>query len=273
MSELDLLRQRAESLLGRQLQVLRVLSGGQHAVTLLVSDGDRELVVRGFPSGDTAVAREVAVLPVIAPLGEWVPQLVAHSTDPEAPLIATTRVPGGHPDPDLAVHDMAEQLGQALARVHALPQEGASNLTPPVGPDRVCRLVRDGWSALAEEPPVLAHHDFWCGNALWAGSRLTGVVDWSSARPAPRGVDVAWCRQDLVLLGSPSAAQTFVTAYERAAGLAVANLRLWDLHAAAYARNAVESWAPNYVGIGRAITPADLRRRLDDWITALLHAT
>lgn len=263
--------QRAGVLLGRDLQVQRQLPGGQHALTVLVSDGEHELVVRGFPPQDTAVAREVAVLPRLVPLGTWVPQLVAHSTDPSVPVIITTRVPGDHPSPDLSPTGMAEQLGRALAQVHAVPVEDApASFARPRGSGRVTQLVHEGWSLLTAAPPVLAHFDFWCGNALWSGPELTGVVDWTSARPAPRGVDVAWCRQDLVLLGSPSAADTFVSAYERAAGVGLENLRWWDLHAAARASDSVETWAPNYLGIGRDIPPGLLRHRLDEWIDSLL---
>lgn len=114
--------------------------------------------------------------------------------------------------------------------------------------------------------PVLIHSDFWCGNALWEADRLTGVVDWSGARSGPRGVDLAWCRQDLVLLGSPRAAGLFLEEYERLTGAAVDDIGAWDVQAAASAHGRVETWLPNYLGIGRGEMTAELlRERLDAW--------
>lgn len=117
---------------------------------------------------------------------------------------------------------------------------------------------------------VLTHSDFWCGNALWESERLTGVVDWSGARCGPRGVDVAWCRQDLVLLGSPEATEHFLTEYERLLGRPISDINAWDVQAAARAHDRVETWLPNYLGIGRTeITAELLRERLDAWNATL----
>ncbi|MBK0296215.1 phosphotransferase, partial [Bacillus sp. S34] len=74
--------------------------------------------------------------------------------------------------------------------------------------DVVRALAEVGFRVLREVDVdrVLTHGDLWSGNTLWEGDRLTGIVDWSGAMSAPRGVDIAWCRQDLVLLGSTVAA-------------------------------------------------------------------
>ena len=46
---------------------------------------------------------------------------------------------------------------------------------------------------------------------------------------------------------------------------------IWDLQAAAQAGPVVESWLPNYHGIGLVhLTAEQLRQRLDCWSTALL---
>jgi aminoglycoside phosphotransferase (APT) family kinase protein len=113
---------------------------------------------------------------------------------------------------------------------------------------------------------VLTHSDFWSGNALWNGDLVTGVVDWCGARNAPRGLDVAWCRLDLVLLGSHAAADAFLAEYEAASGIPMRDRAAWDRYAAARADPIVESWAVNYDGIGRSqITSEVLRRRFDRW--------
>lgn len=89
---------------------------------------------------------------------------------------------------------------------------------------------------------------------MWEGDRLTGVVDWSGARTAPRGLDVSWWRLDLVLLGSTDAAEHFLAEYERESGHSLPDIQAWDLVAAARSASCVEIRAPDYLGI-RSTSP------------------
>jgi hypothetical protein len=57
--------------------------------------------------------------------------------------------------------------------------------------------------------------------------------------------DVSWCRLDLVLLHGPAVADTFLNAYQEAAGEAPGEPALWDLFALANSRRSVETWLPN----------------------------
>lgn len=267
----------ASVLLGRALKPVRLLAGGQHAITLLARDDAEELVVRAFPPGDDAVAREVKVLDRLGSLGPLVPSLVAFGEvafdeGGSRPLIITSRVSGTAPDPLLEPLDMARPLAAVLARIHSisgvgLPQAPAR---PPDGESPMALRSRAGFADLDASERVLTHGDYWCGNLLWEGGRATGVVDWSGACHGPRGLDLAWCRQDLVLLGSREAAGLFLAEYERRADVAVADIRAWDVHAAARAVDRVETWEPNYSGIGRPdITDRILRERMDAWVASL----
>ena len=255
-SQVDRLVERATRLLGRRLSLVAELPGGSHARTLLVSDGTTDYVARAFPPGDHAADRERQVLPRLAALGTSVPRLVGASDEPgEPPLLLTTRVAGGPPAPTLPLHVVAREMALALAQVHRLPGEGLREVPVEGSPGG-----------------VLTHHDFWCGNALWVGDRLTGLVDWSGAAYAPRGVDVAWCRQDLVLLGSAHAAEVFLTVYETASERGVGDVRAWDRRAAEQAAGRVGEWAPNYAGIGRPeLTAEVLTERLAAWTDTLLR--
>lgn len=225
-----------------------------HARTLLVSDGDDDLVVRGFPPGDQAVRNELRVLPRLGPLAGSAPRLLAGGDDPDhGPVIVTTRVPGSHPAAWLDLATIAREMAAALARIHWLTGEG---------------LTED--PAVSAYGGVLTHGDFWSGNALWEGDRVTGVVDWSGACYAPRGIDVAWCRQDLVLLGSPGAAEVFLGRYESATGRRVGDVLAWDVRAADRARDHVEDRAARYAATGREDVSGEvLRRRFDAWDTWL----
>lgn len=259
-------------LLGRPLRLIRALSGGQHARTALADDDGRPVVVRTFPRGDDAVDRETAVLERLGPLGDLAPRLLAHGTVAGVPTIVTTAMPGTTPPANLDLDAAAAALGAALARVHALdpvglPDEGRA---PNRAAGRLARAAAGAWPT-TDQRRVLTHGDFWTGNAVWQGDRLTGIVDWSGAVSAPRGVDVAWCRQDLVLLGAPDAADRFLAAYEEHSGVRVGDVWAWDVLAAARADPYVETWEPNYAGIGRPdVTARVIRQRFDAWVRLLL---
>jgi aminoglycoside phosphotransferase (APT) family kinase protein len=262
----------AADLLGRPLTLDRELTGGQHARTLMAVDGDARVVVRMFPRGDDAVRREREVLRRLGPLGTLAPRLLAHGEAQGHPVIVTDAVPGGPPAPGLDPVVIGEQMGRALAEIHRLdpvdlPDESRR---PTRRAGRLATSAHEAWREV-DLDRVLTHGDFWSGNALWEGERLTGIVDWSGAMSAPRGVDIAWCRQDLVLLGSTAAADRFLAVYEGATGQRVRDVRAWDVIAAARADAYLETWAPNYAGIGRPeIDGRLLRSRFDTWVGSLI---
>lgn len=258
----------ASELMCRKLSLVDVFTGGQHATTILAADGVDEFVIRAFPSGHDAAIREAEVLDRLSALGRWVPQLIVVNDDLRDPVIVTSRVAGSVPDAGLSPTMIAREMATALIRIHEVDGSGLRPIPegPPPGGSALARRAQSEWADLDRSDPVLTHSDFWCGNALWEGERLTGVVDWSGARNGPRGVDLAWCRQDLVLLGSPSAAQVFLEEYERLLGSTIADIDAWDLQAAARAHERVETWLPNYLGIGLTeMTAETLRKRLDSW--------
>ncbi|ANH40033.1 Phosphotransferase enzyme family protein [Nocardioides dokdonensis FR1436] len=273
----------SSALVGEQLRFVELLGGGQHARTILADGRSGEYVLRRFAPGDPAVEHEVEVLARLAPLADLTPRVVAHTDRPPpgsmpgsmlGSIMVTSRVRGAPPAPTLSLMSIAAQMAAALARIHRESGDGLREVPvrPPDGRGPMSDMARAGWPALECSERVLTHYDYWCGNALWVEDRLTGIVDWSGARSGPRGVDVAWCRQDLVLLGSPTAADAFLCRYESCAGVAVPDIHAWDVQAAAQADSAVETWAPNYHQVGRPQLDAPtLRTRLDAWIADLLQ--
>ncbi|QAV70477.1 aminoglycoside phosphotransferase family protein [Salinibacterium sp. UTAS2018] len=270
--ELDGVIAAVSDVLGRTITLVRQLAGGQHATTLVVADSTTEYVVRVFPPLDDAVAHEPQILDRVAPLGDRVPRLVAAGQFGARPFLVTSVVAGGPPSPDVPLRRVAEQMAAALAQIHQLDNVGLRTLSweTPHGDSEIETRGRTAWQQLDLANHVLTHYDFWCGNALWEGDVLTGVVDWSGARSAPRGLDVSWCRLDLVLLGSSDAADHFLAEYERESGYSLPDIHSWDLVAAARSASRVETWAPNYLGVGYSdLTESALRARMDDWTTRL----
>jgi aminoglycoside phosphotransferase (APT) family kinase protein len=240
------------------------------------------MVLRRYPAGDDAAAREALILKALDGLDGWAPQLV--DVDPEGrrfgePAVLITRLPG-HADITPASPTVAAQeLGRALARIHALPWTRFGPLRDGMAAGRSVPHSAPGAAILAaqghrlrDQQPVLTHRDYWSGNVLWQGETLTGIVDWSGAARAPRGFDVGWCRLDLFLLHGRPAADTFLAAYEDAAGAAVPDMALWDLFALTNSYHSVETWVPNYQDLGRAdLTATALRARHTSWTRACLR--
>jgi aminoglycoside phosphotransferase (APT) family kinase protein len=239
----------AAGVTGAPVRVVRELRGGTHAVTLLLEADGHEVVLRQYPPGDDAPAREAAVLAALDGLDGWAPRVLG--VDADRGLILITRLPG---TADIMPSDpahAASELAQGLARIHATPRPA----------------LHDGVRVLGDEAErVLTHYDYWSGNVLWEGPKLTGIVDWSGAALAPRGFDVAWCRLDLVLLHGKDVADVFLDAYERAAATAIPDIRVWDLFALDSSRDRIETWEPNYTSLGRTdLTGAELRARHTRW--------
>lgn len=246
------------------------LPGGTHAVTEVVTRSTgADLVLRTFPIGDPAVERERLVLDLLDGLDGLAPRLVAADADGShtgAPRILTTRLVGRASLAPADPLEAARQLGEALARVHAVPADARLRrvMTPLPAASGLVSLGDE----LAREDVVFTHNDFWSGNTLWRGGRLSGIVDWSGAGLAPRGRDLAWARQDLVLLHGRAVADRFAATYGTRHPLP--DLDRWDRYAAAKADPAVETWEPNYVDLGRTdLDAAGLRRRLDAWMHEL----
>jgi aminoglycoside phosphotransferase (APT) family kinase protein len=266
---------------------VRRLEGGQHAQTWRV-DAEHPVfsaVVRQFPIADPAALREQRVLRALGGLGGLAPVPLGGDFDgtwSEQPTSLISRLDG---ESDITPSDpdgWARELGRALALVHAVPGERLAELSSVFdggwsraelnGP--LAAEVRSRWSQVTGSPEVLTHSDYWSGNVVWRDGCLAGVVDWSGAARGPRGVDLGWCRLDLVLLFDERIADVFLAAYEAAIGRTVGDVVLWDAWAVARSHDTVETWAPNYAPLGRGdLGERELRRRHSLWTARLAEQT
>src|SRR5581483_3802643 len=223
------------------------LEGGQHAATWRVDTGAPALtvVVREFPAADCAGAAEQIALRAVDGLDGLAPVLLDGDLNGRWSEHPTSLISWLDGRADITPADperWARELGRALAVVHAVPRSRLTGLPSLLDRQRasadrlggpLARAVSSRWAQVVAAPEVLTHADYWSGNVLWRDQRLVGIVDWSGAGRGPRGLDVGWCRLDLVLLFAEPIADVFREAYEAAARQTVADMHLWDSWAVA----------------------------------------
>jgi aminoglycoside phosphotransferase (APT) family kinase protein len=259
------------------LTAIRPLAGSYSNATHLVEahtpgGAQTRLVVRRYVYGDRAQKARLEYetlaflqdggVPAPAPL-----YLDEGGTVLGTPGIVTSFVPGkqlmssvDHPDGPLA---WARSLASMLARIHSLPCSSARRflldanaeatwfLRAGTVPDYMAahpdgtatwQAVHDLFPAIQRVEPVLVHLDYWRGNVLWEGGQISAVVDWEEAAHGDPGVDVAYCRMEMVIMGMVEEAREFLRTYETEMGQPVANLGLWELVAAARPMTDIEGW-------------------------------
>lgn len=156
---------------------------------------------------------------------------------------------------------LPRQMGEQLARIHALSYQGLDFLPrsePSLSPARraVERTAQQLWS-LGEPHPalelgirwllprapdcpqqVLVHGDFRLGNLMVDASGLVGVFDWEFTHVGDPHADLAWpCvrswrfGQDRLRLGGVGDPEEFFAAYEQTSGRKVdrASVRFWEV--------------------------------------------
>ena len=154
---------------------------------------------------------------------------------------------------------LPEQLGRALARIHAIDPRSVTDLPMPEGDPAIaaCELweseidrvgeplpaVEAGlrWLRLNPPPPpsrqALVHGDFRLGNFIVDDDGLAAVIDWELAHAGDPAEDIGWLtirswrfgNDDLPVAGI-GALEPFLAAYEAAGGVAPAaeRLRWWE---------------------------------------------
>lgn len=215
---------------------------------------------------------EFAVLSRAFEGGVRVPRPVALCLDPGvlgAPFFVMERLQGESVgrrvvrDPGLASARQAlpGQMGEQLARIHALSLDGLDFLPRPRSDEspawRALEQTSAQLVALAEPHPalelgirwlrarvppcdrvVLVHGDFRVGNLMLDSNGLVGVFDWEFAHVGDPAEDIGWpCvrswrfGQDPLRLGGVGAVEDLLAAYQRDCGRIVdpGAVRFWEI--------------------------------------------
>jgi aminoglycoside phosphotransferase (APT) family kinase protein len=277
------------------------VDAGTYALDLDVAGERRELVVRVFTMPehrDGAAARRywdaISGIPSTAPI--LIPRPVLLDAEGKLlgpPCMVMTRLHGTPLARPVNEESWIDQLAGAVAAIHgvdvnSLPADYRRNPLPADLMDaRLTRwpptILEDLWrevaDALRKAAPlvisngmVLTHHDFWFGNTLWSGERLTGIIDWDGAIIDDPGYDVGYARGDMQLVLAGDAPDRLLARYEARRGPLHAT-PFWDLIAVLPAFRWLSDWVVGYREVGRSELTDDLaRERLESFVRAALRA-
>jgi aminoglycoside phosphotransferase (APT) family kinase protein len=277
------------------------LDAATYALDLDVAGERREVVVRVFTfprHRDGAAARRywraISGIPMTASVPIPRPVLLdAEGNLVGVPCMVMTRLPGAVLSRPANEDAWIDQLAAGVASIHEIDVKGLPSDYPraakPVelvearlthwAPTILEDLWREVGEALRSAAPrlisnahVLTHHDFWFGNTLWSGERLTGIVDLDDAQIDDPAFDVGYACLDMHLTLGGDAADRFRVGYEHRRGRLHA-LSFWELLSILPAFRWLDEWAAGYREVGRSEITDDLaRQRFTAFVRAALRA-
>jgi aminoglycoside phosphotransferase (APT) family kinase protein len=249
------------------------IPGGASRETWLVEGGDGRWVLRRDPKGSVSLvplAEEFELISRAARVGAPVPEPVAFEPEGgrfDSPGLLMAHVEGTSvaprilrkPEYESARGRLTEQLGEALARIHAIAPGSLDGVLPAAQGDPALDQIGE-WERQLDEigeplPAVelglrwlranapepagvrLVHGDFRLGNFIVDGDGLAAVIDWELAHLGDPAEDIGWLcirswrfgNDDLPVAGV-GRLDDFIAAYEEAGGAPVDRdrVRYWE---------------------------------------------
>ena len=132
------------------------------------------------------------------------------------------------------------------------------------------------WPPKTSNLPVLLHGDYWNGNILWHGGKISGVIDWEDAWIGEPLLDIAGTRVDLAYTFGMELAEQFTQTYAAKREIDLQSLPRWDLVAVLwlirFINHDLASWASFYQGYGRNdITASLIKTRINEFSESALN--
>lgn len=269
------------AVLGESVEVVRQLHGGVATCTHELVTPTRRLILKRYRDDDATAELEWERLHVARNLPVPTPDPVVIDLRGDwfgTPALVMTWLSGSVQYPV-----QVDALARTLAAIHGapIPDPPPATLLRPAYYETWEPQVEypDGLVAALEElrerahalPKVVCHADYHPGNVLVADGEVTGVVDLASVRLAPRGFDIGLMRGDLCVTPGPAAADAFLRAYERAAGVVVEDLAWFDAFAAARMLDNGHGWVDAWTDVGIDITAERIRGAAIDLAASALE--
>lgn len=176
-----------------------------------------------------------AGLPVARPL--------YYEQSQEPPFLITTLVEGASRTDAAAPSALCAQLAAALTRIHAvdlrrhnfafLPQQKAlirQRLRGGAADARIVSALEGALHRIPMNRRALLHGDFWLGNLLWQGERLSGILDWEDAMTGDPLGDLGKSRLEILwALGAEAMTEYTANYLALNRALDATALPFWDL--------------------------------------------
>ena len=252
----------------RDLALTQIPGGASRETWLVESDGAR-WVLRRDPRGSVSLvpmADEFALISGASEAGVPVPEPLAFEPDGGrfgSPGLLMAHVDGTSvaprilrkPEFESARTSLTGQLGEGLARIHAIEPDALDGVLPRSGGDQISEWERQldeigeplpavelglRWlRANAPEPaePRLVHGDFRLGNFIVDETGLAAVIDWELSHLGDPAEDIGWLcirswrfgNDDLPVAGVGQL-DDFIAAYEAAGGSPIDRdrVRYWE---------------------------------------------
>ena len=290
---------------GGRLVRARRLRGGlgarMHVLDVERADGTRlKVSLRRFVrdhrhSTPDHVAHEYRILQLVEEAGIPAARpllLDAHGRLFGVPTMVLTYVPGRPLYAPRDVTSWADQLAQALLRVHSLTSDNVDlswlsiydreGMRSEIGRreedaqgDPLAREVHAVLKAEIDRirwlEPTFVHDDFWPGNTVWRYGRLVGVIDWTSAELGDPRADVSQCRADIALSLGQDEADAFLDSYQAQAPQPLPDVWYFDLFRGLRALIHYPSWLNGYHDAGLThITSSLARDRIEAFLRTAL---
>jgi len=230
--------------------------GGATSSTLHALDVDYrasrlKLVLRQFTNAEwlaeepDLALHEAANLKKVAPATVPTPEVVAYDetgADCGIATILITRLPGTVQLKPANLDQWLHRLAEAILPIHALeigdhpwnyaPYNDLTKLRVPdwsQHPDLWQRAIEIVNGPRPTTPESFIHRDYHPNNVLWQGDQVSGIVDWPNGCRGAIGIDIAWCRGNLIHMYDIPAADRFLQAYQSLAGSSFQYHPFWDL--------------------------------------------
>ena len=271
---------------GFRLESVRQLSG--RACLLMVAPGEQapeRLILLSHSPADRLrnpdIARdEFRLLHTLKRCGLPVAQPLHLAHDHAPPYFIATYIPGS---PRSAADDrrgFCRTLAKILTEIHAvdlarcdlsyLPRQADRlaeylDATEPAD-ERIRKAMRRAAHRIKPNHCALLHGDYWLGNLLWQGDKLSGVIDWEDAMLGDPLADLGKSRLEMLwALGEQAMAEYSAHYLALNPQLDASALPFWDLWGAAR--------LPHYASFAAdASKAAAMRRQVDSFVQAAIDA-
>lgn len=215
--------------------------GSEQCVLLTHSEADR--------ARNAGIARvEFKLLETLHAMDLPVARPLALAEDHEPPFLITSYLSGLPRFDAENVSQFCQQLASALSKIHAVDiNKRKLSFLPRLadvaaddigrsgrGDERIRAALRASFGAIKRNDSVLLHGDFWPGNLLWEGDRLSGILDWEDAMLGDPMADLGKSRLELLWALGNEAVELYTAHYlSLNSALDRSALPFWDLWGAA----------------------------------------